>query len=278
MNQRPSPWWLVCGDSIEGQRSMPLQKTPGVVIGRRVLGESDCLVTFYTREFGKVRGVAKSARRLRSRFGSALELFTQGQLIFFETERTGLVQVDHFDILRSFVGVREDLDRLGQGAWVVECVDRLCAERDPHGALYGLLIRALRALEAAARPSWIAFCFALRAVDLLGHRLRLDRCVGCGRSLAGYARLDFSAGGLLCGTCAPTGRDGIDLSVGALRGLRWLRTLSWDEAIDSRIPPSLEDEMIGALEAQIARLMGQLPRSARFRIQTKRLLARGGTQ
>ena len=256
---------------------MPLRKTSGVVIRRWALGESDSLVTFYTREFGKVRGVAKSARRLRSRFGSALELFTQGELIFFETERTSLVQVDHFDIVRSFVGVRENLDRLGQGAWVVECVDRLCAEGDPHVALYGLLGRALRTLEAAARPSRVAFCFALRAVDLLGHRLRLDRCVGCGQSFVGFARLDFSAGGLLCVACAPAGRDGIDLSAGALRGLRWLRTLSWAEAIAARIPPLLEDEMTGALEAQIARLIGQPPRSARFRIQTKRLLARGGT-
>ena len=88
---------------------MPLHRTPGVVIGRRALGESDRLVTFYTREFGKVRGVAKSARRPRSRFGGGLELFTHGQLLFFETERSTLVQVDHFDIVRPFATVREDL-------------------------------------------------------------------------------------------------------------------------------------------------------------------------
>ena len=51
---------------------MALRKTQAVVIGRMALGESDRLVTFYTREFGKVRGVAKAARRQRSRFGSAL--------------------------------------------------------------------------------------------------------------------------------------------------------------------------------------------------------------
>ncbi|MEK7362365.1 MAG: DNA repair protein RecO, partial [candidate division NC10 bacterium] len=69
---------------------MALRKTQAVVIGRMALGESDRLVTFYTREFGKVRGVAKAARRPRSRFGSSLELFTQGQLLFFETERSDL--------------------------------------------------------------------------------------------------------------------------------------------------------------------------------------------
>lgn len=255
---------------------MPLQKTQGVVIGRRALGESDRLVTFYTREFGKVRGVAKSARRPRSRFGSGLELFTQGQLLFFETERSGLVQVDHFDIVHPFVGVREDLERLGQGAWVVECLDQLSADRDPHAALYGLLVRTLCALEATSRPSRAAFCFALRAVEFLGHRLRLDRCLGCGRSFSGPARLDFSVGGLLCAACAPTGRDGIALSAPAVRGLRRLRTLSWAEALNAPIPGPLEGEMAGALEAQIVRLMGHSPRSGRFLTQTRDLLASGG--
>src|SRR5574341_156092 len=122
---------------------MAIHKTEAVVIGRRGLGESDRLVEFYTREFGKVRGVAKSARRPRSRFGSSLELFTLGEMIFFDTGRSELVRVDHFDILHPFVGVREDLERLGRGAWAVECLARLSADRDPHPALFRLLVRTL---------------------------------------------------------------------------------------------------------------------------------------
>ncbi|HWN91251.1 MAG TPA: DNA repair protein RecO, partial [Verrucomicrobiae bacterium] len=78
---------------------MAVHRTQAVVIGRRALGESDRLVDFYTRDHGKVRGVAKSARRPRSRFGSALELFTLGELVFFDTGRSDLVRVDHFDIV-----------------------------------------------------------------------------------------------------------------------------------------------------------------------------------
>ena len=105
---------------------MALHKTRAVVIGRRAFGESDRLVDFYTREYGKVRGIARAARRPRSRFGSALELFTLGEMVFFDSGRSELVQVDHFDIVRPFVRVRENLERLGQGAWAVEMVARLC--------------------------------------------------------------------------------------------------------------------------------------------------------
>lgn len=260
---------------------MALRKTQAVVISRMALGESDRLVTFYTRDFGKVRGVAKAARRPRSRFGSGLELFTLGQLLFFETERSDLARVDAFDIVHPFQPVRENLERLTHGSWVVECLGRLSADRDPNPALYGLLIRALRALEGPVRPQRAALCFGLRAVDLLGHRLRLDRCLTCGRPSpfrGATARLDFTAGGLVCEPCATYGDGGMDFSRPALSALRRLRTLSWNEALGASLSTSLEAEMAGALEAQVTRLIGQVPRTTRFRTQTRRTLgALGGS-
>jgi len=132
---------------------MGLGRSSAVVIGSFPLGESDRVVTFYTRDFGKVRGVAKASRRIRSRFSGALELFTLGELVFFDGGRSELVQVDHFDIVRSFAHLREDLERLGRAAWIVECVSRLTAENDRHAALYGLLVRSLRALEGPTPPA-----------------------------------------------------------------------------------------------------------------------------
>src|SRR5437763_536855 len=73
---------------------MALGKSAAVVIGSFDLGESDRVVTFYAREHGKVRGVAKASRRMRSRFGGALELFTLGELVFFDTGRSDLVRVE----------------------------------------------------------------------------------------------------------------------------------------------------------------------------------------
>src|SRR2546425_1025312 len=113
---------------------MGLGKSAAVVIGSFPLGESDRLVTFYSRDFGKIRGVAKAARRMRSRFGSALELCTLGELVFFDTGRSELVRIDHFDITRPFNRLRENLETLAQAAWIVECMARLTAERDRHVA------------------------------------------------------------------------------------------------------------------------------------------------
>ena len=253
---------------------MAVYKTEAVVIGRRALGESDRLVEFYTREFGKLRGVAKSARRTRSRFGSALEPFTLGEMVFFDTGRSELVRVDHFDILHPFVGVREDLDRLGQGAWVVECLARLSPDRDPQPPLFRLLVRGLEALETSPRPAWIAACFAVRAVDLFGHRPRIDRCAVCGRPYPfPHAVLDVTAGGLVCARCG-AGPEALALSGAVVGTLKRLRGLRWEEAVRLALAPALAEEVGTVVDGLIARLAGHPPRSSRFLAQMRRSLGR----
>ena len=147
---------------------MGLGRSAAVVIGSFPLGESDRVVSFFSRDFGRLRGVARAARRLKSRFGGSLELFTLGQLVFFDTGRSELVRIDHFDVTHPFGAVREDLGRLGEAAWVVEIVARTTGERDRQPALYGLLVRALRAMTETTRPPRVAACFGVRCLDLLG--------------------------------------------------------------------------------------------------------------
>src|SRR2546428_11513520 len=143
---------------------MALHKPQAVVVGRRALGESDRLVEFYTRQFGKLRGVARSARRPRSRFGSALEPFTLGELVFFDTGRSELVRVDHFDILHPFVGLGAELERLGRPARTVERAAPVAAHPDPHPALLPPPATGLRALQASSRSARASVCFRVRAL------------------------------------------------------------------------------------------------------------------
>src|SRR3989304_4088887 len=109
---------------------MGLQKTEAIIVGSWALGERDRIGGFSTPAPGKLRGVAQAARRPRSRFVGALELFTYGTLVFFEKETAELVRINSFDVLRHHEAIREDLQRLGRGAWMVECLNRLTPDRD----------------------------------------------------------------------------------------------------------------------------------------------------
>jgi DNA repair protein RecO (recombination protein O) len=245
---------------------MPLGKSPAVVIGSFPLGESDRIVSFFSRDFGKVRGIARAARRMRSRFGSALELLTLGDLGFFDAGRTDLVQVDHFDIVHPFEGVRSDLERLGQAAWMVECVARLTADRDPNQTLYGLLVRALKGVEAGHPPRRAATTFGLRCVDALGHRLRIDTCVGCGRRGGGATSpiaIDVDAGGLTCAACAARTRGAVRVDGNTLGAFRRLRAMSWADAMGLPLGAT-EDRVREIVDLHVTRLAGQPVRAARF--------------
>jgi DNA repair protein RecO (recombination protein O) len=247
---------------------MGLGTSAAVVVGSFPLGESDRVVTFFTREFGRVRGVAKAARRLKSRFGGALELFTLGELVFFDSGRSELVRVDHFDVTQPFAGLRENLEALGEAAWIVEIVARTTGERDRQPALYGLLVRALRAMEATPRPARVAVCFGVRCLDVLGHRPRLDRCVECGRAYP-FPRPSLAEGGLVCEGCR-SGLDATPVAPATVAAFARLRSARWEDAIASPVGRA-GPELRAVLDLQLSRLIGQPTRSGRFIREMRRL-------
>jgi DNA repair protein RecO (recombination protein O) len=245
---------------------MPLFRTQAVVLRARDLGEHDRLVTLYTRDLGRLTAVAQGARRVRSRFGGALELFTWGEAVGFEREGRELLRLDHFDIHRSFRALREDLERLGQGARMVEAVLRLTGERDAQPACFSLLVRAFRALETA-RPARVQLAFTLRLLDVLGHRPRLDRCLECGRAVGTTAvRFDPGQGGVTCGGCRAAGAAAV--SPRALGALRGLQAAAWDARLEARIGGAVEQEAAALLDGYLAALSGAALLAPRFLART----------
>lgn len=248
---------------------MGLGRSAAIVVGSFPLAESDRVVTFFSRRYGKLRGVARAARRVRSRFTGAFEMGTQGELVFFDTGRSDLVRVDHFDVTRPFARVRDDLDRLAQAAWMLECVTRLTAERDPNPAVYGLLARGLAAIEAGRPPGRVAVVFGLRLVDALGHRLRAEGCVDCGRRSAGAWAMDVEAGGLRCPACPPGAGAAVRLAPASLGALRRLRGQAWEEATAEPLGRA-ERDLRALLDCQVAYLAGQPARATRFAREIER--------
>jgi DNA repair protein RecO (recombination protein O) len=252
---------------------MSLGKSPAVVIGSFPLGESDRVVTFFTREHGKVRGVAKASRRPRSRFAGALELFTVGELVFFDTGRSDLVRVDHFDVVHPLGGLREDLSRIGHASWILECVGRLTADRDPHVGLYATLVRSLRSMEHGAAGR-VAVAFIARCLDAVGHRPRLEGCVECGRRMP-FADARLGEGGLVCDSCARGLPGLVPITTAAVVALDVLRSSAWDEALAAPLG-RLEGELKTVLEAHVSRLIGQPPRATKFLREVRRLSRTAG--
>jgi DNA repair protein RecO (recombination protein O) len=149
----------------------------GVVLRTHKLGEADRIVTFLTRDNGKVRAVAKGVRKTKSRFGGRLEPPSHAQLLLYQGRELDIVsQAETIDHFRP---VRDDLDRLGRAVSMLEAADQLALEREPNPRLYEMLVGALRALSDQDAPLVLAGFF-LKVLALEGFRPQVEACVVCG--------------------------------------------------------------------------------------------------
>ena len=180
---------------------MPSYSANGLVLHRLNLGETDKIVTLFTREFGKLSAVAKGARRAGSRLSGATELFTHSRLLLATGKSLDIIT--QCEIAASFSDLRQDLERLARATYFCELLDRLTLDRDSTTSedLFDLMLFALHLLQQAdeAALDMAVHAGELRLLDALGYAPVLDRCVRCGevidRRPGGFSP---SLGGALC--------------------------------------------------------------------------------
>lgn len=172
-----------------------------VVLSLMDYGEADRIGAFFTLEHGKLRGIAKGARKSRRRFGGALELFARLRLEL--TVREGLSPLGGAEIVTIYPHIREELGRIAHAAYACELVDKMLPEWLPNPRLFRLLVAYLARLdEAPAEPSDRCF-FEVNLLNILGYRPPLEHCADCGADLSAMpGRLTLAHGSLLCSACA----------------------------------------------------------------------------
>ena len=164
---------------------MPLYTADALILRTYKLGEADRIVVFLTRDRGKKRGVAKGARRPRSRFTGALEPLTEARVAYFEKERRELVGLNFAETIRSPLGlmgsprsgrdVREasaarevDGEALGYVGYFAELLDEWAQDADADERLYRLGASMLGALAAGAPVEPLARYFEYWLLRLQG--------------------------------------------------------------------------------------------------------------
>jgi DNA repair protein RecO (recombination protein O) len=146
--------------------------------------EADLLVSLFTREQGKVKGVARHAMRSRRRFGGALEPMTHVRATYAEKPRQELVRLDAFEVLSSPMSQPVDYTRVAALELVAEVLDEAMPDGAPEDAVFRLTIAVLEELQVGRVWMPVTY-FALWMSRLMGWMPELGRCVICGRELRG---------------------------------------------------------------------------------------------
>jgi DNA repair protein RecO (recombination protein O) len=177
---------------------MALKESEAIVLRTYPLREADLLVTLFTRAEGKVRGVARSAKKSKRRFGGALEPLTYVRAYYDDRERQELARLDSCDVLESPLASEVSYPRAVALGHIAELLDELLPDRESNDAIFRLTISVLARLKGP--DIWMPITyFELWMTRLVGFLPELSECMECGRPLNGHkAYFHALVDGLLC--------------------------------------------------------------------------------
>src|SRR5215211_2739647 len=196
---------------------MPLHTTDALILRTYKLGESDRIVVFLTRDRGKKRGVAKGARRVRSRFIGALEPMTRAGVAYYEREQRDLVRINYVEPTRSPLSAATG-DALAHVGYFAELIDEWAPEAHADERLYRLGSSVTEAIAGGAPIEPLARYFEYWILRLQGVYPSLGLCPGCAEPFAGEAVMPQRDDLFVCRRCAPHG--GTVVGVEALQFLK----------------------------------------------------------
>jgi DNA repair protein RecO (recombination protein O) len=230
-------------------------RVEAVVLRHADWGEADRLLTLFTRERGKVRAIAKGARRIRSRKAGHLEPFTHVTLQL--ARGRDLLIVTQADTLEAYLPLGSDLLRTGNASYVVELLDRFTYEDEQESqAIFHLVTDCLGRLASESDP-WLAVrYFEVHLLDLLGFRPHLFECANCGEKVQPVDQFfSPSAGGVLCPKCGPGLPGAWSISVEALKYFRHFQRSTYPEAQRAHPAPEVRDELEALLQKYLTYLL-----------------------
>ena len=244
---------------------MPLYKTQAVVLRSIKLSEKDKLVTFLTRDFGKIKCVAKGARRLKSRYGASLEPLSHISMVYFGKQNQELFSLNQCDILHSFQSIREDHQKLYTAIYFLELADNLMADSHPEPAIFDLLLTLLDKTRSQTDIETLCRLFEIRIMVLAGYGPRLNHCIVCKsvpRSL--WVGFSYSQHGIICEPCQGQHFSEIKIKNGSLNYLKKLLTLDINHTERLKIPKESEAEIESVTHRLILSRLGRELKSYPF--------------
>ena len=227
------------------------------------MGEADLLVTLYTRERGKVRALARGARRSNSKLVGHFEPLTQVKVSL--AQGRDLDYVTQAQVLSGFALLKENLEAITKGLYLAELVDGFGSEANPNQPLYRLVIDALHAIQADPDSDLPLRFFELHLLQASGLMPELYQCVECRKSLTpGRHRFSPNLGGTLCLDCNPTDARLRPLSLRTLKVLRLLHRTRMAELPALSIDAALARELRALLSITIQYWLDKEIRSNSF--------------
>jgi DNA repair protein RecO (recombination protein O) len=174
-----------------------------IIMRVKEFGESDLLVTFFTKDNGRLKGIAKGARRSRKRFVNCLDIFSLVNIEYGRKRKGDLYFIHSGRLIDAYPGLRADFSTLSKASFMVELTEILFPWELPDQNIFEILRKSFQMLDKAKKSDLIPVIFEIMAMSHGGYSINLEKCCLCGRIYKGDGVAVFKPenGGIACTKC-----------------------------------------------------------------------------
>jgi len=227
---------------------MAIQKTEAILLRRQDLRETSLILTFYTKDFGKIKGIVRGVRGARAQLGGGgLEIFACDEIVFYERKNADIYTISQYDLIEFFNPIRGSLERLSYAVYMIELLDSVTSLSDKNSDVFELILNSLKLLAGESSPKRVARIFEIKLLGLLGMLPCLGLCANCGGAIDSVSRFSFQHGGMICKNCLGMAKDAISILPGTVNFIEHIRVLPFEKVARVKVAEKVGRELESVL-------------------------------
>ncbi len=217
-------------------------KAEGILLKRTNFRETSLLVSFFTKEFGKISGIIKGVRKDPKKIASTLSLCSLNDIHFYRSRSSELDLISQCDLKRDYSFIAKDIRKLALASYVLEFTDTVMPLHDKNAKIFELLVDCLNSIEFTDLEK-ILYLFQIKTLTLSGFKPHLDTCISCGEELKQEANFSIYLGGLVCQKCKTKDRNSASVLKGTINSIVFLESSPWKKALNLNINKPIRQEL-----------------------------------
>ena len=246
---------------------MAIHTTDAIILREYDVRETSLLVTFFTRDFGKIKGLLKGVRGPKGPLGYQVQVFTLNRIVFYESKKADIHIVSQCDLLDFFEDIRKDIAKTGHAYYFIELVDALTEKSAESAEIFDLLLNSLNLLKTDASPKRIARILEIKLLLLSGVMPRLDACVSCGSAIKakkGPLKFIYKFGALLSKTCGEKDSTSRHILAGTVNFIDHIKRAPYEKAENIKVSKDVGEELEGLMKRFLAYQLDTQLKSVEF--------------
>ncbi|HOW36047.1 MAG TPA: DNA repair protein RecO [Candidatus Omnitrophota bacterium] len=218
-------------------------KTEGIVLKNFDFRETSKIAVFFTKEYGKVKGVLKGIRKDHRKFGSNVDKFSLNDIVYYQYRNSDLHLIGQCDLKAFFFPIRSDIKKTLAANYVLELVDAIMPAEEPNKEVYQMMMDYLASLETATDIDKLVHIFQVKILLLSGFRPHIDSCLICEKPVRDRARFSLQLGGLVCQDCKLNDPAAHAISKGAVASILHIENNDWQRSLRLGLSAAIKKEL-----------------------------------